>query len=73
VSAVQSKLTNVSYEGQGLDLLVFARGCAFDLIDFSLPEVVEPALNQLGTEYWGRIFSNIYVVDDHAFAHVSKR
>ncbi|MDX3971619.1 MAG: hypothetical protein QHD01_34150 [Bradyrhizobium sp.] len=72
VSAVKSKLTNVSYEGQGLDLLVFARGCAFDLIDFVLAEVVEPALNELGTECWGRVFSNIYVVDDHAFAHVAK-
>ncbi|SED24883.1 hypothetical protein [Bradyrhizobium erythrophlei] len=72
VSAVKSKMTNVSYEGQGLDLLVFARGCAFDLIDFSLEEVVRPALNQLGPEYWGRIFANVYVVDDHAFAHIAK-
>lgn len=72
VSAVKSKLTNASYEGQGLDLLIFARGCAFDLIDFSLAEVVVPALNQLGKENWGSIFSNIYVVDDRAFVSVSK-
>jgi hypothetical protein len=72
VTAVKSKLANASYEGQALDLLVFARGCAFDLIDFSLAEIVKPALGHLGTENWGRIFSNIYVVDDRAFVGVSK-
>lgn len=72
VSAVKSKLTKASYEAQELDLLVFARGCSFDLIDFSFEEIVAPALDQLGEENWARIFSNIYVVDDRAFACVSK-
>jgi hypothetical protein len=71
-TAVRSKLTKSSYDAQELDLLVFARRCSFELIDYDFEEVVVPALNRVGKENWSRVFSNIYVVDHRAFVHVPK-
>jgi hypothetical protein len=73
VSAVETKLDKASYRGRELDLLVYARGCAFDLVDFDFAEIVQPALKSIGKENWGRTFSNIYVVDDGGFASASSR
>jgi len=72
VSAVEAKLAKTNYAGQQLDLLVYARKCSFDLIGFSLAEVVAPALDAIGKSRWGRAFENIYVVDNEEFAHVPK-
>jgi hypothetical protein len=72
-AAITSKLTKVAYQEQQLDLLIYARGCAFDLIDYSFAEIVRPALDQIGTENWGRTFSNVYVVDAGAFTRISKK
>jgi hypothetical protein len=72
VSAVEAKLAKTSYLGQRLDLLVYARKCSFDLIDFSLAEVVLPALDAIGNNNWGRVFANLYVVDNEEFVHVAK-
>jgi hypothetical protein len=71
-TAVRSKLTKVSYDAQELDLLVFARRCSFELIDYDFAQVVVPALDHVGKENWGRVFSNIYVVDHRAFVHLSR-
>jgi hypothetical protein len=71
VAAVQTKLDKAAYAGHELDLLVYARGCAFDLIDFEFCEIAHPALASIGRENWGRTFSNIYVVDDKSFASAS--
>jgi hypothetical protein len=71
VAAVQTKLDKAVYAGHELDLLVYARGCAFDLIDFEFSEIAHPALASIGRENWGRTFSNIYVVDDKSFASAS--
>jgi hypothetical protein len=72
VAAVEAKLAKTSYPGQQLDLLVYARGCSFDLIDFSLAEVVVPALDAIGKSAWGRVFANIHVVDNDEFVHVAR-
>jgi hypothetical protein len=66
-------LAKTNYAGQQLDLLIYARKCSFDLIDFSLAEVVAPALDAIGKGNWGRVFSNIYVVDNEEFVHVSRQ
>jgi hypothetical protein len=71
VAAVQTKLDKAAYAGRELDLLIYARGCAFDLIDFEFSEIAHPALASIGRENWGRTFSNIYVVDDKCFASAS--
>ncbi|MDX6567288.1 MAG: hypothetical protein QOE10_2950, partial [Gaiellales bacterium] len=68
VAAIQTKLDRAAYAGRELDLLVYATGCAFDLIDFEFCEIAHPALASIGRENWGRTFSNIYVVDDTSFA-----
>jgi hypothetical protein len=73
ISAVETKMDKASCGGHELDLLVFARGCVFDLIDFDFAEIVHPALDSIGKENWGRTFSNIYVVDDKGFASASSR
>jgi hypothetical protein len=73
VAAVETKLEKASYRGRELDLLVYARGCAFDLIDFDFAEIVQPALDSIGKDNWGRTFSNVYVVDNGSFASVSSR
>jgi hypothetical protein len=39
VAAVQTKLDKAAYAGHELDILVYARGCAFDLIDFEFCEI----------------------------------
>jgi hypothetical protein len=67
VAAVETKLSKTNYAGQQLDLLVYARQCSFDLIDFSLAEVVTPALDAVGKANWGRVFANVYVVDNEEF------
>jgi hypothetical protein len=72
-SAVKTKLAKTNYVGQQLDLLIYARKCSFDLIDFSLAEVVAPALDVIGRGNWGRAFANIYVVDNKEFVHVSRQ
>jgi len=72
VSAVETKLAKTTYIGQQLDLLVYARKCSFDLIDFSLAEVVVPALDTIGKKTWGRVFANIYIVDNGEFVHVTR-
>jgi hypothetical protein len=72
VSAVEIKLAKTTYIGQQLDLLVYARKCSFDLIDFSLAEVVVPALDKIGKKTWGRVFANIYVVDNEEFVQVAR-
>jgi hypothetical protein len=72
-SAVKTKLAKTNYAGQQLDLLIYARKCSFDLIDFSLAEVVAPALDAIGKGNWGRVFGNIYVVDNAEFVHVSRQ
>jgi hypothetical protein len=71
VRAVESKLAKTNYLGQQLDLLVYARQCSFDLIDFSLAEVVAPALDAIGNSRWRAVFENIYVVDNEEFVHVA--
>jgi hypothetical protein len=70
VSSVKSKLAKTNYLGQQLALLVYARECSFDLIDFSLAEVVVPALDGIGKSNWGRVFNEIYVVDNEELVHV---
>jgi hypothetical protein len=72
VSAVEAKLAKTSYLGQALDLLINARQCSFDLIDFSLAEVVLPPFSAIGKDKWGRVFANIYVVDNEEFVHVPR-
>lgn len=72
VSAVETKLAKANYAGQQLDLLVYARKCSFDLIDFSLAEIVVPALDAIGKSRWGPVFANIYVVDNEEFVHVAR-
>jgi hypothetical protein len=72
VSAVGTKLAKTNYVGQQLNLLVYARKCSFDLIDFSLAEVVVPALDAIGKKKWGRVFVNIYIVDNEEFVHVAR-
>ena len=69
-AAVETKLAKTSYAGHQLDLLVYARKCSFDLIDYSFAEVVVPALDAIGQSTWGRVFANIYVVDNEEFVHV---
>jgi hypothetical protein len=71
VRAVESKLAKTNYLGQQLDLLVYARQCSFDLIDFSLAEVVALALDAIGNSRWRAVFENIYVVDNEEFVHVA--
>jgi hypothetical protein len=71
VRAVETKLAKTNYLGQQLDLLVYARQCSFDLIDFSLAEVVAPALDAIGNSRWRAAFENIYVVDNEEFVHVA--
>jgi hypothetical protein len=71
VSAVETKLAKTNYVGQQLDLLVYARKCSFDLIDFSLAEVAVPALDAIGKAKWSRVFANIYIVDNEEFVHVT--
>jgi hypothetical protein len=71
-AAVRTKLAKTSYLGRDLDLLVYARGCSFDLIDFSLDEVVAPALDAIGRDDWGGTFANIYVVDNKEFVHAAR-
>jgi hypothetical protein len=74
MAAVRSKLTKASCKDrEQLDLLIYARGCRFDLIDYCFADVVKPALHQVGEEDWGRIFSNIFIVDHSAFVCVSKQ
>jgi len=70
-SGVETKLAKASYAGQRLDLLVYARGCSFDLIDFSLSDVVVPALDAIGKSRWGSVFKNIYVVDNEEFVRLA--
>ena len=48
VAAVQTKMDKAAYAGHELDLLVYARGCAFDLIDFEFSEIAHPALASIG-------------------------
>lgn len=69
-SAVEAKLAKTSYAGQELDLLVYARMCSFDLIDFSLEEVAGPVLETIGKNRWGQAFANIYIVDNKEFMRV---
>jgi hypothetical protein len=71
VSAVETKLAKTNYHGQQLDLLVYARQCSFDLIDFSLAEVVALALDAIGNSRRRAVFENIYVVDNEEFVHVA--
>jgi hypothetical protein len=47
----------------GCGLLIFARGCRFNTIDFSFEEVVTPALTEVGTATWGQVFETLYVLD----------
>lgn len=70
--AVRTKLSNTNYVGQELDLLVYARMCSFDLVDFSLTQVVTPALDAIGRDDWGRLFANIYVVDNGEFVRIAQ-
>ena len=70
--AIETKLTKTNYHKQQLDLLVYARQCSFDLIDFSLAEVVAPALDAVGRGRWSHVFENIYIVDSAEFAHFAR-
>jgi hypothetical protein len=70
-ASIETKLAKTNYRGQQLDLLVYARQCSFDLIDFSLEEVVAPALDAVGMDRWSAIFRNVYVVDNAEFAHLA--
>jgi hypothetical protein len=72
-SAVRTKLSKTNYVGQELDLLVYARMCSFDLVDFSLSEVVTPAMDMIGKDDWGRLFANIYVVDNGEFVRIGRQ
>jgi hypothetical protein len=48
----------------GIHLLIFARRCRFDTIDFPFEQVVAPAIEQAGRIECGRIFAGLYVFDD---------
>jgi len=59
--AVKGKL-KTSYTG--MHLLIFARRCRLDTIDFPFEQVVAPAIEQVGTAECPRIFGGLYVFDD---------
>jgi hypothetical protein len=52
----------------GCRVLIFARGCWFNTIDFNFSEVVTPAVEAVGSEAWGRVFDAIYILDAHETA-----
>jgi hypothetical protein len=58
--ALQNKLKS---DYAGCRLLIFARTCQFDNIDFDFDAVVEPAIDEVGRENWQRYFDAIYVLD----------
>jgi len=48
---------------EGCSLLIFAPACQFDTIDFDFDEVVRPAMDEVGSQNWGRYFRTVYVLD----------
>ena len=48
----------------GIHLLIFARRCRFNTIDFPFEQVVAPAIEEAGTAECERIFAGLYVFDD---------
>jgi hypothetical protein len=68
-SAISSALRNKLKPGyETCRLLIFARGCQFDTIDFDFIEVVRPAIEAIGREMWERYFQSIYVMDSPSAA-----
>lgn len=68
-AGIKSALTNkLQTKSLGCRLLIFARGCWFNMIDFPFAEVVTPAVHDVGTDVWRRAFETIYIVDSHATA-----
>jgi hypothetical protein len=55
-------------------LLIFARGCRFNTIDFGFEEVVRPAIAEVGSATWASVFETLYVLDapESAFVEVHR-
>jgi hypothetical protein len=66
-SALMSKLWT---KALGCRLLIFARGCWFNTIDFSFAEVVTPPFHEVGASEWGRAFDRVYVVDSQGVVEI---
>jgi hypothetical protein len=63
-SAITRALRNKLKPGyEGCRLLIFAPGCAVDLIDFEFEKVVAPAVDAVGGDNWRRCFATVYVLD----------
>ncbi|WP_128970422.1 hypothetical protein [Bradyrhizobium tropiciagri] len=63
-SAISDALRNKLKPGyEACGLLIFARGCQIDTIDFDFGEVVRPAIESIGRQTWGQYFQAIYVLD----------
>jgi hypothetical protein len=60
-------------EYTGFHLLIFARGCRFNTIDFPFEQVVTPAIEQVGTAVCERVFDALYVFDDQPSAFFEHR
>jgi hypothetical protein len=50
-------------EYAGLHLAIFAQGCAVNMIETSLEQVVSSAIEQVGRAKCQRIFGGLYVFD----------
>jgi hypothetical protein len=73
-AGIQHTLTRklgVAYAG--CRLLIFARGCWFNTVDFDFSEVVTPAVEAVGSGAWGRVFDAIYILDAHEPAFIEFR
>jgi hypothetical protein len=54
-TAISDALRNKLKPGyEACRLLIFARGCQIDTIDFDFGEVVKPAIDSIGRETWGQ-------------------
>jgi hypothetical protein len=63
--AVKRKLKS---KYSGVHLLIFARRCRFQTIDFPFEQVVAPAIEVVGRSECERIFAGLYVFDDQPSA-----
>src|SRR5882762_1565857 len=61
ISDALRKKLKPAYEG--CRLLIYARTCQFDTIDFDFEQVIRPAIDEIGSDTWGLYFEMIYVLD----------
>jgi hypothetical protein len=70
-SGIESALRRKLSSGHaGCRLLIFARECGINTVDFSFAKVVTPAVEAVGSEEWERVFEAIYVLDEPEGAFV---